>query len=312
MLGFKRRTAAARETVDATARVADHHARGRAVLAAAAGGARHPEPAEGLPEADGLPELTPEQLTPGLLRAAILRDGCALVRGLVPRDAALALAARIDTAFTDREKAIERGDGSSLGVYDPRIELKDGLEVRGWVRQGGGLLGPDAPAVFLEFLETLRAARVDRLVEGYLGEPPLLSVEKTTLRKATPDVKGAWHQDGKFMGEVRALNLWLSLSRCGDEAPGLDVVPRRLPELVSAGGDGTFLHYQVTDQDAERVAAPKAVVRPIFEPGDALLFDDLFLHQTASEPSMPKPRYAVESWFFGASAFPREYVPIAP
>ena len=26
------------------------------------------------------------------------------------------------------------------------------------------------------------------------------------------------------MGDVRALNLWVSLSRCGDEAPGLDVV----------------------------------------------------------------------------------------
>src|SRR4051812_15330158 len=49
---------------------------------------RHAEPDEsGLPPAaDGLPELAPEQLTPGLLRAAILRDGCALVRGLVPRD----------------------------------------------------------------------------------------------------------------------------------------------------------------------------------------------------------------------------------
>ena len=64
-------------------------------------------------------------------------------------------------------------------------------------------------------------------MRGYLGEPPLLSVHKTTLRKADPSVGGAWHQDGAFMGDVRALNLWLSLSRCGDEAPGLDIVPRR-------------------------------------------------------------------------------------
>ena len=44
---------------------------------------------------------------------------------------------------------------------------------------------------------------------------------------------GAWHQDGAFMGDVRALNLWLSLSRCGDESPGLDIVPRRLDDLVA-------------------------------------------------------------------------------
>ena len=35
------------------------------------------------------------------------------------------------------------------------------------------------------------------------------------------------------MGDVRALNLWLSLSRCGDESPGLDMVPRRLDYLVT-------------------------------------------------------------------------------
>src|SRR5690349_10553657 len=37
---------------------------------------QHPEPAfADLPEAAGLPELTRDQLSPGLLRAGILRDG---------------------------------------------------------------------------------------------------------------------------------------------------------------------------------------------------------------------------------------------
>ena len=53
------------------------------------------------------------------------------------------------------------------------------------------------------------------------------------------------------------------------------------------------------------------IMRPIFEPGDALFFDELFLHQTASDPSMPKPRFAIESWFFGGSAFPADYAPLA-
>ena len=52
-------------------------------------------------------------------------------------------------------------------------------------------------------------------------------------------------------------------------------------------------------------------MRPIFEPGDALFFDELFLHQTGSDPSMPNPRFAIESWFFGASAFPGDYAPVA-
>ena len=52
-------------------------------------------------------------------------------------------------------------------------------------------------------------------------------------------------------------------------------------------------------------------MRPIFEPGDALFFDEMFLHQTGSDPSMPNPRFAIESWFFGAHGFPADYAPLA-
>ena len=58
-------------------------------------------------------------------------------------------------------------------------------------------------------------------------------------------------------------------------------------------------------------AGTATIIRPIFEPGDALFFDELFLHQTASDPAMPNPRFAVESWFFGGSKFPQEYGPLA-
>jgi hypothetical protein len=67
----------------------------------------------------------------------------------------------------------------------------------------------------------------------------------------------------------------------------------------------------VTQQAAEQAAGDKPILRPIFEPGDALFFDELFLHQTGTDPTMPKPRYALESWFFGSSAFPWEYAPLS-
>jgi hypothetical protein len=160
-------------------------------------------------------------------------------------------------------------------------------------------------------MELFRAAGVPRLVAGYLGEEPLWSVQKTTLRKAEPAVGGAWHQDGAFMGQVRSLNLWLALSRCGDEAPGLDIVPRRLDHLVTTQTDEAMLSYQVSQRVAEEAAGDRPIVRPVFEPGDALFFDELFLHQTGSDPAMPKPRFAIENWFFGASGFPAEFAPLA-
>jgi len=59
------------------------------------------------------------------------------------------------------------------------------------------------------------------------------------------------------------------------------------------------------------VTADTGLIVPEFDPGDALLFDEMFLHQTGSDPSMPNPRYAIESWFFGPSAYPDDFVPIA-
>jgi hypothetical protein len=282
-------------------------------LLEAEGDPEHPAPDfDGLPETEGLPEIAAADVTPELLRAGILRDGCLLVRGLVDRHDALRFASQIDRSFEERERH-DAGGSAEAGYYeefrpDPRFGE---IDAREWVKLGGGVLAADSPTLSFEMLELFRAAGLPRLVEGYLGEPPLISVHKTTLRKAEPSVPGAWHQDGAFMGDVRSLNLWLSLSRCGDEAPGLDLVPRRLDHIVATQTEEAVLNYQVSQEKAEQAAGDKPIVRPIFEPGDALFFDELFLHQTGSDPSMPNPRFAIENWFFGGSAFPGDYAPLA-
>jgi hypothetical protein len=287
------------------------HAAGIRLLDAGGSKPELAQPDDGaLPAGEPLPEIRGADVTPGLIRAGILRHGCLLVRGLVDRDAALRFAGQIDRSFAERAAA-GAGRQPAAGYYeefDPETVFPVAT-VRPWIEEGGGVLATDAPMLTFEMLELFAAAGLPRLVGDYLGEPPLLSVHKTTLRKADPAVGGAWHQDGAFMGDVRALNLWLSLSRCGDEAPGLDVVPRRLDEVVIE--HGSMLDVELTRAKAREAAGDAGIVRPIFEPGDALLFDELFLHQTASEPSMPKPRFAIESWFFGGSAFPRDYAPIA-
>jgi hypothetical protein len=274
---------------------------------------QHPEPDfAALPAAGDLPEIDPAQLSPQLLRAGILRHGCVLVRGLVPRAAALRFAKQIERSFEQRERH-DSGQRFDDGYYsgftpDPRY----GEEVSpNWIKSGGGLLAVDSPMLSFEMLELLADAGVSSLAHAYLGEPPLIAATKTTLRKADPSVAGAWHQDGKFMGPVNALNVWLSLSRCGDQAPGLDIVPRRLDHHVTTQTDEAWLDHMVSQRMAEQAAGDTPILRPIFEPGDALLFDELFLHKTASESGMLKPRFAIENWFFGPSAFPATYAPLA-
>jgi hypothetical protein len=265
-----------------------------------------------LPVSDGLPEFTRDQLTPELLRSAILRDGCLLVRGLVDRGDAECYAAQIDRSFTERDRH-DAGEPHDAQLYDEFApDPRFGEELaRPWIKAGGGLLAIDSPLLNFTMMEMFGRAKLPELVRGYLGELPLITAQKTTLRKAEPTVAGAWHQDGKFMGPVRSLNLWLALSRCGDEAPGLDIVPKRIDDFVTTQTDEALLDYAISQRMAEDAAGDVQIVRPIFDPGDALFFDDVFLHKTGSDPDMPKPRYAIENWFFGGSGFPQEYAPIA-
>jgi hypothetical protein len=265
-----------------------------------------------LPAGDPLSEVRGSELTAGLLRAGILRDGCLLVRGLAPRDTALRLAEEIDRAFVERRRQ-ESVLAAAEGYYkefEPHARYGS-VFGRTWIEQGGGLLAADAPMLNFSMMEMFAAASLPQIASDYLGEPALISVHKTTLRKAEPSVPGSWHQDGYFMGDVRSLNLWLSLSRCGDVAPGLDIVPRRLEQYVATATEEAVLDYTISQRNAEEAAGDRKIIRPIFEPGDALFFDELFLHQTGSSPEMPNPRYAIENWFFGGSRFPGEYAPIA-
>ncbi len=274
----------------------------------------YPEPAATVPargEQSRCPEVTPAELTPETLRAAFLEAGCLLVRDVMDDDKALQLAADIDHSFEVRK---ERGYGNPDpdGFYDEmRPEDPFKIAERDWIEEGGGVLAADSPKMLFDMLDTFERANLRKVIESYLGEKPAISAQKCTLRKATPDVGGGWHQDGKFMGDVRSINVWLSLSRCGDVAPSMDVVPVRLEEFAEIGGPGTYLDFQISDVTADKLAGDIGVVRPIFNPGDALLFDHMFLHQTGSDPSMPNPRYAIESWFFGPSSYPENYVPIA-
>lgn len=292
------------------------HRAGIAMTAGATDSPEFPEPvADRLPERQGreLPDFGPSDLDAGLLRAAILRDGCMLIRGLVERHDALDLANGIERAFEARS-ARAAGATPPDSYYEEFVpdDASPPLDVdRHWIELGGGVLAADSPRLAGEMFGLMESAGLRDLITDYLGERPAVSIHKCTLRKAEPTVGGAWHQDGAFMGDVRSLNVWMSLSRCGDEAPGLDLVPRRLDELVPTGGEGTWIDDQVSPATAERAAGEVGILRPIFEPGDVLLFDDLFLHQTASDPAMSKPRYAIESWFFGPSAFPPDYVPLA-
>lgn len=275
-----------------------------------------PEPDFDALPGDGLPEVTVDQLTPELLRAAILRNGALLIRGLINPSEAESLVEEVDLAFDARDKR-DAGQERPPAYYeefgpDPPYELAE----RVWVTDAAGLWLADSPKLMFEFAQTLERTGLREVATGYLGERPTISINKCTLRRVQPDVvKGhtgiSWHQDGAFLGDVRALNVWLTLSHCGDTAPGLDIVPKRIDHVVPPGTEGAAFDWSVSPAAVEEASGGTPVERPIFEPGDVMLFDELFLHATGADVDMPNTRYAIESWFFGPSKFPEGYAPVA-
>ena len=108
--------------------------------------------------------------------------------------------------------------------------------------------------------------------------------------------------------DIRSVNVWLSLSHCGEDASGLEFLPRRMSQVLPTGSHGAHFSWSVGPGLVEEQGV--ATVSPIFAPGDALLFDHYFLHRTGIPTAIAKDRYAIESWFFAPSAYPADQVPL--
>ena len=114
------------------------------------------------------------------------------------------------------------------------VELK---RFRGAVITHGTVLTVESPRSLFDLIETFDETRLAPLLHDYFGERPMLLARKCTLRRTSPNGQnGGWHQDGAFMGTgIRSLNVSIPLTHCGDTAPGLDIVGRRLDEIVQTG-----------------------------------------------------------------------------
>src|SRR5262245_176618 len=276
-------------------------------------------PAEVVPEPPPGP-LTPthpNDLTVAALRRGLAHHGCVLVRGLIPPERATALADGIDRALDGFDACADEPRGTAAPPWyapfeaDTRQYRTGGR--RAWVRASGALWTADSPRMLFELLDLVDATGIGSLVEDYFGERPALSANKCTLRRVPADASTNWHQDGAFLGRhVQTLNLWLALSPCGSDAPGLDIVPQRFDDIFPTGTDGAIFDWSVSPTLVEEAAGgADAIVRPQFSPGDALLFDHLFVHRTGISPGMTRDRWAIETWFFAPSTYPDGQIPLA-
>lgn len=269
-----------------------------------------PLPDAGRDEFDGtiIPEIDAAELSVERVRAAIEHHGAVIVRGLLGPAHVDRLVADVDGVLAAYDRQAESGrpiDGAPDFVpfrHWPSGEKK--VIERVFRRAAGGVLAVDAPGALFDLIETFDAIGIGALVREYLGEEPAILARKWTLRRVPCDGDhGDWHQDGAFMGRnIRSLNVWVALSECGVDAPGIDIVGRRLDDIVPTGTHGARMSWTVSPTVVDEVAQG-TIARPGFSPGDVLLFDHLNLHRTAVDPGMVRDRHAIEAWFLAPSTY---------
>jgi hypothetical protein len=231
------------------------------------------------PGADGLPDVHFDDLTVDLLASGVQHHGGMVVRGLLT-------ATEVDELRTFLEGGTVRAkrSGSSSDEIDRMVAaLITAYEARG----------------------------VLDLVERYLGEKPVGFPHRTVVKRNERSAGLPWHQDASFFrGPCGSLDIWTALTPCGKDCPSLGLVPRRVHRVLDAD-QTTVGSSGAVDAEVEALLDGIEAVRPVLEPGDAIVLDEMTVHRTGSGWKVPSRDVAI-TWFFAPSRLPQiEAHPIA-
>jgi hypothetical protein len=206
-----------------------------------------------------------------------------------------------------------QGEGDDTGIDHLRGVLDPGCCAAWCACIGPG--GPptaarrlrDVPALDLASIWNAVGAMLGPACEQRLGMPLLCDLDECWLRCQGGPALAAhgWHQDGAlrhdFIAEPEAdgallnmLTCWIALTPCGADAPGLELLARRLPALVPAAQLA-----RVADRHP-----PEDFLRPELAIGDVLVFGGDTLHRTHVTPTMTAQRISLELRLFPAPALP--------
>ena len=229
----------------------------------------------------GLPVISAEDFNTEQLAAGLIYHGGLLVRGLYGSQ-------QVDRLqdLARQEEEVNRGNTGPLGC---------------------------SPHTLFELLEVYRECGLLDAVREYLNGEPLLFGERTKLRhhRADRDKFAAipWHQDVNFFGQKSyGVNCWAAVTSCGVDNPGLNIIPRRIEERLGwdEGKGIAPLDYgrAMPEELFAEVTRDHAPVNIELEPGDAVFFDEMSVHQTALKPWRLCEQIVTISWFFRANGFP--------
>ncbi|MEM8988684.1 MAG: phytanoyl-CoA dioxygenase family protein [Pseudomonadota bacterium] len=275
-----------------------------------------PAPSEPVTPSDAPPPFKPipkDALSPARLRQGLSEHGCLWVKHFFGKSDVSALTELIDKAFNAKRADFD-GRENWFDLQTPHTFIpKDhwGTHIHKMKDSEERLMLYASPEGLSKWIDIITHAGLTAFVENVVGERPYITASKTMLRRVNPikDHVFGWHQDGAFMGRaLNTVNVWAPLNDCGENSPGLAILPRRI-DLLPTGTEGAMYDWSVSHTLIEAQYG-KQIETPLFEAGDLLLFDGFFLHRSLMGEHMTHPRYAVESWFFSSKGYPKDYTPL--
>jgi hypothetical protein len=223
------------------------------------------------PDVDGLPDVHLSELTLERLASGVQHHGGMVVRELLTAEQVDAL----------------------------RTQLEDGT-LRA---KQGGASSAEVDRMVATLVDAYRAQGVFDLVERYLGETPVGFPHRTVVKRNEPSAGLPWHQDASFFGgPCGSLDIWTALTECGRRCPSLWLVPRRMERILDAS-QTTVDASATVEEEMPQVLDGVEAVRPVLQPGDAILLDEMTVHRTGTGWKVPSREVAV-TWFFAPSRLP--------
>lgn len=270
-----------------------------------------------------IPEIRAEDLEIGLLASAMRHHGALIIRGLLEKSQAGSIRTMMDKAMEVAEKVAgdKKSDSQSAmndnaaWFYDgPALIAKRGQMHKSFLASTGSLELLRSPKVSAHVLEIFESLGLRSLFASYFGDESCVSLKKSVMRRVEPLLSPPdWHQDGAFMsGSIKSLNLWVALTKCGEQqlAPGIDLIPKRLFDVLDPGTDGANFTWSLSNQTVRSTFEDVGPITPVFNEGDAIIFDHLNLHATSFGAHYTDTRYALETWFFANQHAPENQIPV--
>ncbi len=269
--------------------------------------------------------------------ASLLRDvGCVLLRGALPRKPVLAAGTAVaenaerlknmlgrevnDLPLCFAEQQGSDPDVLGMGGGDLR-NFTDPLTFSGmtpaWFYEGNRNFkrwfwdhGAEFPNVIVGLVIRSLLPEVYR---SHYASVPLCSYAHCVVRYQRSDLKHksyAFHQDGGYHSRVSrdhvGLTTWIPLCDCGRDAPGLELYPRALDEVLPVP-DGVEAPHLFCDTQTVLERFGNQLWAPEFSAGDVLVFTHFVLHRTHIVPGMTRQRQSADFRVFPGHSVP-DYV----